>query len=71
MQTRRSFQVVFWPDPREWSLGYWRWPPFETRLEGESVLPGHWLNFGFHGFCLGPVELRYWPAKAELNLGRQ
>ncbi|HZS57590.1 MAG TPA: hypothetical protein VFA65_24530 [Bryobacteraceae bacterium] len=59
---KKLFQVVWWGLAEHWTCwGYWRWPPLEERLRGETVLPGKWINFGFHSFSFGPVELRYWP----------
>lgn len=51
-------QIVFWPHPREWTIGYWRWPNARIR---EEVRKHSSKTFGFHGFCLGPIEFRYWP----------
>lgn len=56
---RWLFQVIWWE--WRWNIGYWRWPPLETRKRGEAVLPGHWMNFGFHGLYIGPVEFRFHP----------
>ena len=53
-----GFQIVWWG--WYWRFGYWRWPNIEMRLEGEKASPGKWMNFGFHGLNLGPVEIRKW-----------
>lgn len=67
IQTKRSIQIVFWPDPREWAFGPWRWPVSKESREAAKSWPG---MFGFYGFALGPVEFRYWPAAPQNETGK-
>lgn len=60
---KRLFQVVWWG--WRWNVGYWRWPPLETRQDIDRVTPGTGMKFGFHGLYIGPVEFRFHPQNRQ------
>src|SRR5262245_15445166 len=49
VKKHRKIQFIWTLMPTGWSVGQWRWPRENTEQ-----------NFGFHGYCFGPLEVRYW-----------
>lgn len=61
----RHIQIVWWGWTR-WRLIRWRFPRADMVMADGSL-----AGPIFHGFVLGPVELRYWPEPMPASLIRK